>query len=237
MNELLLLGSVLLYFSGVLLAEKLFGKYGLYVWVAIASVLMNIEVVKLIDAYGMVMTLGNALLTSTLLATDILGEKYGKADARRAAFVGCFAICVGLIATQYALLFAPSASDYVHTSMQTVFAQVPRICLASFITYFVVELSNVWLYHRIWALTEKRVGRDRFLWVRNVVSTLASQLINAFMFTFIGWFGVVDMSVCLNLALSTFVLAVVLSLLDTPFLYLSRRFIKVRGEQDQAPEA
>ena len=229
MNELLLLGSVVLYFGAVLLAEKLFGKYGLYVWVGIASVLMNIEVVKIIDAYGAVMTLGNVLLTSTLLATDILGEKYGKADARRAALIGCFSICVGLIATQYALLFIPSASDYVHASMQIVFMQIPRICIASFATFLVVQLNDVWLYHRIWNWTERKAGRERYLWVRNLGSTLVSQLINAFMFTFIGWYGVVDVSVCVGLAVSTFALGIALSVLDTPFIYISRRFIAPRA--------
>ena len=51
-NELLLIGSVIFIFSMVLIAYKLFGKAGLYCASALATVLANIEVLILINAFG-----------------------------------------------------------------------------------------------------------------------------------------------------------------------------------------
>ena len=43
MNELLLAGSVLLIYGTVLAAYRIFGRHGLYVMTAAATVLANIE--------------------------------------------------------------------------------------------------------------------------------------------------------------------------------------------------
>lgn len=82
-NELLLLASLILAYGGTLIWLRLFGKSGLYGWTVIATIAANIEVLLLIDAFGMEQTLGNVLFASTFLATDILSECYGKKAAQR----------------------------------------------------------------------------------------------------------------------------------------------------------
>ena len=77
-NELLLAGSVVFIFFMALAAYKLFGKAGLYCLSAIATVLANIEVLILVDAFGMEQTLGNVLFAVTFLITEILCEGEGK---------------------------------------------------------------------------------------------------------------------------------------------------------------
>lgn len=73
-NELLLAGSLIFIFSCVLLAYRFFGKTGLYCLSAIVTVLANIEVLILVNAFGAEQTLGNVLFASTFLITDILSE-------------------------------------------------------------------------------------------------------------------------------------------------------------------
>ena len=77
-NELLILLSLVVLYGSVLLWMKLFGKQGLYGWTVIATIAANIEVLILVDAFGMEQTLGNVLFASTFLVTDILSESYGK---------------------------------------------------------------------------------------------------------------------------------------------------------------
>lgn len=226
MNEVLLLLTVLLYFSMPLVAEKAFGRYGLYAWVVIGSLWMNVEVVKVIGAFGAEMTLGNVLLSSTFLCTDILSEKYGRDASRKAALLGSFAIVASLAITQIMLAFEPSQSDFAQGAMETLFTQMPRLALASFVTYFVVQLHDVWLYHKIWAITEKRFGSGKMLWLRNCGSTIVSQFINAFLFTALAWYGVYDMSTIVSLSLATFTITAVLALADTPFIYASKRLVR-----------
>ena len=230
MNEILLALTVIVYFSAALVAEKLFGKAGLMGWVVIGSLWMNIELLKVVDAFGVQMTLGNVLLSSTFLCTDILSEKYGKRASRRAALVGAFAITASVIISQLMLAFAPGGGDFAQGSMEVLFTQMPRMCLASIATYVVAQLNDVWLYHKIWSITEKRFGKERFLWLRNCGSTLVSQAINAFMFACIAWVGVYDLPMVIELGCATFAITAVLSLLDTPFVYLSRKLVPVKED-------
>ena len=77
-NELLLILSLLITFSFVLAAFYFFKEQGLFLWTTIATIAANIEVLIIVNAFGMEMTLGNILFASTFLVTDILSELYGK---------------------------------------------------------------------------------------------------------------------------------------------------------------
>ncbi len=59
MNEILFFTAIILNFICVILSYCFFGKTGVYVWIALATVIANIEVVKCVDISGMPLTLGN----------------------------------------------------------------------------------------------------------------------------------------------------------------------------------
>ena len=88
MNELLLLGSLVVIFALVLLFFHLFGKTGLYCWTVFATITANIEVLIVVNAFGMEQTLGNILFASTFLVTDLLSEFYGKQASQKAVNIG-----------------------------------------------------------------------------------------------------------------------------------------------------
>lgn len=113
-NELLLTGSVIFIFSMTLAAYRLFGKAGLYCLSAIATVLANIEVLLLIDAFGMEQTLGNVLFAVTFLITDILSECEGKKEANRAVWIGIFSSLFFLLLSQSWLLYLPAGGGSGH---------------------------------------------------------------------------------------------------------------------------
>ena len=75
MNEILLVLSLLVIYGSVLLVYRLFGKSGLYCFTAIATITANIEVLIMVDAFGMEQTLGNILFASTFLVTDIISRR------------------------------------------------------------------------------------------------------------------------------------------------------------------
>ena len=223
-NELLLTGSVIFIFSMTLAAYRLFGKAGLYCLSAIATVLANIEVLLLIDAFGMEQTLGNVLFAVTFLITDILSECEGKKEANRAVWIGIFSSLFFLLLSQSWLLYLPAGGDQVMPSLKGVFSNTPRMLVASFTVYAISQLVDVWLYHKWWALTEKKCGdRKRFLWLRNNGSTLISQIVNTFLFTLFAFYGTYDAATLFSIFLSSYVIFIFTSLLDTPVLYLARK--------------
>ena len=75
-NELLLILSMIVTYTIVLGLFRLFRNQGLYLWTIVATISANIEVLILINAFGIEMTLGNILFASTFLVTDILSEHH-----------------------------------------------------------------------------------------------------------------------------------------------------------------
>lgn len=223
-NEMLLAGSVLFIFGMVLVSYRFFGKTGLYCMSAVATILANIEVVLLINAFGMEQTLGNVLFAATFLITDILSECEGKQAANKAVFLGVFTSLFFLLLTQSWLLYIPSENDTMMGAVSAVFSNTPRMISASLVVYAVSQLFDVWLYHKWWAFTEKRFGdRRSFLWLRNNGSTLISQIVNTLLFTLFAFWGTYDASTLCSIFLSSYVIYVFTSLLDTPAVYLARR--------------
>lgn len=229
MNELLLIISLVIIYGATLLAYRLFGKAGLFAFTAIVTIVANIEVLILIDGFGMEQTLGNVMFASTYLATDILSENEGKKDAARAVYIGVFSAAAMLVFSQYWFLFTPSANDWVMPSIKSIFSQTPRLMLASFLGYAISQRLDVWLYHKWWEMTEKKSGNSRaYLWLRNNGSTLISQIINTLIFNLIAFTGLYDTPTLISIVVSSYVIYIFTSLLDTPVVYIARR-LKERG--------
>lgn len=222
-NEILLFGSVIIIYGAILLAYRLFGKSGLYVMTVISTILANIEVLILIDGFGMQQTLGNVMFASTYLITDILSENEGKKSASKAVWIGVFTSVIILVFTQYWMLYIPASSDWVSSHIYAIFSTTPRMMAACLVGYVVSQRFDVWLYHRWWDLTTEKSGDSkRFLWLRNNGSTLISQIINTVIFTLIAFTGWYDSKTLISVMLSSYVIFIFTSLLDTPAVYIAR---------------
>lgn len=218
MNELLLFVEIIVVFSLILVAKRLFGKNGLFLWIGIASVLANIQVVKSIDIFSISATLGNVLFASNFLATDILSECYGKKEAKKGVYIGLFAVIVYLIITQISLLFTPNSIDIAQSSMQTLFSLAPRVCIASLTMFFIANLVDVHLYDK---LNKKFKGKK--LWLRNNISTIVCNCLENFGFVFLAFLGTYSINDIFMIALSTCFIEIIIALCDTPFLYIAKK--------------
>ena len=222
-NELVLLASVPVLFGGLVAFFRLFGKSGVFAWTVICTIAANIEVLILVHAFGTDTTLGNVIFASTFLATDLVSELYGREEAGKCVKIGIAANVAFIAISQSWFLYAPAADDTMSAPIRTVFANTPRVMLASLAAYVVCELHDVWAYHFLWRLTERRCGNRRaFLWVRNNGSTLVSQLVNVVAFNLMAFSGFYPSNVLLQIIVQGYATFVVTSLLDTPFLYFAR---------------
>ncbi len=222
-NELLLIGSVILIYGAVLLAYRLFGKIGMYIMTVIATILANIEVLMLVDGFGMEQTLGNVMFASTYLVTDILSENEGKKYANKSVWLGVFTSIVMLLFTQYWLLYSPAANDWAREHISAIFSITPRLLAASFLGYIISQRFDVWLYHKWWDLTAQKTGDSkRFLWLRNNGSTLVSQIVNTIIFNTVAFWGTYNFKTFISIMISSYVIYIFTSLLDTPIVYIAR---------------
>ena len=63
------------------------------------------------------------------------------------------------------------------------------------------------------------------LWLRNNGSTLTSQAVETVIFTTLAFWGVYPTNVFFSILITTYVFKAVVALLDTPFMYLSRKIV------------
>lgn len=219
MNEALFFLTIFINFSGILLAFKFFGKAGLFSWIALATVLTNIEVLKCVDMFSLSLTLGNVLYGTTFLATDILNEIYGVKEARKAVYVGLFSMILFTIISQVNLLFIPNEADFASDAMKTLFSLTPRLCLASLAAFFISNMLDTYLFDVL-----KR--KYKALYIRNNVSTMISQLIDNIIFTFLAFGGVFPLGVLSEIIFTSYIIKLIVSACDTPFIYLARKIKK-----------
>ena len=222
-NEMLGLGFAIVNMLFVLIMYKFFGRTGLFVWVGFATVLANIQVTKLIEIFGLTATLGNAIYGSIFLVTDILNEKYGKKEAKKAVWLGFISLLMMTVIMQMVLLFQPAADDFAQESLSTIFGLIPRIALGSMIAYLISQYTDVLIF----SFLRKLFPSDGAFWIRNNGSTMLSQLLDTLIFTSIAFWGVYPTDVWLSVFISTYVLKFLVSILGTPFGYIAKRMTPV----------
>ena len=217
-NEFLWIGLLLTSFFIVILAYKLFGLTGLYIWTAVSVILANIQVMKTIQIFGLVTAMGNVIYSSLFLVTDIINENHSKKDAQKAVWIGFFVLIATTLIMQISIQFIPDKSDFLSEHITAIFEFLPRIAFASLIAYLISQSHDVWFYAKL-----KKRHKTKYLWLRNNLSTITSQLIDNTIFTLIAFVFIFPWNVIGQIFLTSFILKVIVAACDTPFVYLSKK--------------
>ena len=217
-NELLFIVELIVVFGSLLLVKRFFGEYGLIAWVPIVAILANIQVCESINLFGMSATLGNVLFASSFLATDILSECYGKDTSKKAVLAGIGFMVFFLVISQITLWFSPNEFDMAHPALEGLFTLSIRTTAASLTMYAIANLADVWLFHKL-----KDLFKGKKLWLRNNVATITCNCLENFGFTFLAFFGIMEVPKILSIAITTCVIETIIALLDTPFLYIAKK--------------
>ncbi len=223
-NELWWLILLCVNFGLILAVFRIFGSIGLYVWVAVSVIAANIQVIKTVEVFGITATLGNIVYASSFLITDILSENYGKTAARRAVYYGFAALIGFTVLMQLSLAFHPARVDFAQESMEFLFGFLPRIVAASVLAYLFSQFHDVWAY----SMWKRLVPGRGFLWVRNNASTAVSQLLDSLVFATVAFVGLFEWAIFFEILITTYLLKLVVAVLDTPFVYVARRWVESR---------
>ncbi|WP_416730028.1 queuosine precursor transporter [Fictibacillus sp. JL2B1089] len=199
---------------------KWFGRTGLYAWIAAATILANLQVVKTIEMFGLVMTLGNVIYGTIYLATDLINEKYGEKEAKKAVWFGFFTLIMTTIIMQMVLVFQPHESDIFQPHLEAIFGFMPRLVIGSLAAYLISQYLDVKLFAKL----KEKFSRPDQLWIRNNGSTMVSQLIDTLIFCTIAFAGVFSWEVWIQIFFTTYVIKFVVSAASTPFIYIARSF-------------
>ena len=175
----------------------------------------------------------------TFTFTDIISEVYGRRAANLAVRVGfvtqILVLLYGLIALKLpAAPFSPVGQE----EFSKVVGAQSSIITASLIAYLASQHHDVWAFH-FW----REKTRGRWLWLRNNLSTLVSQIIDTALFITLAFnvlphaFGgqALPLSVVGSIILGQYIIKAAIALGDTPLVYLgvylTRQYIGIPSLQ------
>lgn len=167
----------------------------------------------------------------TFLATDVVGEVWGRREAAQIVRWGFAAqiLAAALLLFTQAL---PAADPAVQGAYRTLLGQNLAFAGASLAAYAASQTWDVFVFHRI---REAVLARDpvrgrRRRWIWNNASTMTSQLVDTALFVGLafgcglGWlFDPAMRPALLSLALGQYLVKLALAALDTPVFYLLTR--------------
>ena len=174
----------------------------------IASVLAS----KIIHIFGLYVPAGVLAYALTFICTDVISEVWGKERARTTVLGGFAALIAVLALVQLSLVWPKAPFWNQGEAYRTILSSTTRIIIASFAAYLVSQLHDVWAFH-FW----KKMTKNRHLWLRNNLSTAASQLIDSFLFITIAFYGIMPVW---PLIVGQWIIKFTIAALDTPVVYL-----------------
>lgn len=221
--------SLYLFITSVIIILALFrtlGLYGLYAYNIIATILANIQVLKLsqFSLSPEPVALGTITFATIFLVSDIITEHYGKQAAQRSIWLSFSSQIIVTILMILTLGHTPIPNDIAQPAMETLFLPAPRLVIASMVSFVVSLWIDIQIFNALNVYT-----RHRHLWLRTGLSTMIGALVDNVIFSTLAWVVLAPQPVTLQSLVftyifGTYVARVLIAIVSTPVLYLSYYF-------------
>lgn len=189
---------------------------------------------KLIDVFGIPMSIGILPWPIVFITTDLINEYFGEKGVKKLSL-----ITAGLIVYTFILLFlavkipATGISSVSTKQFQAVFGQSQLIIIGSIAAFLVSQLIDVTVFHFV----KKRTG-NKMIWLRSTGSTVISQLIDSFIVLGIAFYlpGIMDTKTYLISGITGYTVKLAIAILMTPMIYLGHYLIEQYLAKDARKE-
>jgi hypothetical protein len=191
----------------------------IYVVFLVLSQIFAVKIAEFNLGFTTVYTTGASLIFAvTFLITDIVNEKFGRKETQRMIWFAFITqiIMVAFIYLVSRLAPAPFWSD--QEAWNKIFGFVPRIVGASLVTFLISESFDAWIFAGF-----KKITGGRFLWMRNVFSSVPALTLDTVLFVTLAFAGT-------GLPLWPLMVGQLFAkwtvgVIDIPFMYLNRRML------------
>jgi uncharacterized integral membrane protein (TIGR00697 family) len=228
-NEVLF---ALVLFGGLSLSLGAFylGRFFVFTLMITISLYLGITEAKVIEVFGWPTTIGTALFGVLMLSTDMISERYGKKSAFEVTFYSIFAVLCFQLFLKITILTTPVADmQAISDAMDVVYTTSFRMVFAGLFVFMVSQTLDILLFFRI-----RKITGEKWLWARNKGSTIVSQAVDTYLFTFLAFYGLFDNWV--EMATINYCFKLVVAFSDTFFIYASK-FITPRDLKVPPPVA
>ena len=196
-------------------------SHALIVLICMYCLLANIFVIKQITLFGFNATASDVFTIGATFGLNMLQEYYGKKVTKETININFFILVLYVILSTIHLYYKPSPFDDTHLHFYHIFAHTPRIITASVIVYYTAQMIDYYVYSLL-----RRYWMHRFLIIRNILSTLLSQLYDTIAFSLLGLYGIVEhIEQVIVISYSIKIVAIILT---TPWILISRYLVQKR---------
>jgi queuosine precursor transporter len=159
------------------------------------------------------------------LITDIVEEVWGREVTKDFIRVGIMSMLVMILIVYISVKapvgrfagIAPDKVDSMTEAYSAFFGTSIRIAFASICAFYLAQMHDIWAFN-FW----KRKTKGKFLWLRNNLSTMGSQLLDSTVFMFVAFYHPENFPApfIIKLILPYYIFKVLFAIIDTPFAYL-----------------
>ena len=171
------------------------------------------------------LTCGVLLWPLEFIMTDLINEYYGPRAVRRISITAIMIISYAFLIYYLSIGLPPAdvwlasskqmGVENIQTAYKAIFGQNMRIILGSLVAFFVSQLVDVTVFHKI-----KKLTGSKYLWLRATGSTLVSQLVDSYIVLFIAFSGIFSWQLILAIGMMNYAYKFLMALLLTPIIYL-----------------
>lgn len=169
---------------------------------------------------------GVLVFSVTFLLTDIVNEAFGRKATHKMIFIGFIAQVAVSFFLWLGTQFSPAPSWAENSdAWNGFFGMVPRIMLASWAAFLISENLDAALF----AWLRRKTG-ERHLWLRNVLSTLPSLLVDSLIFIPLAFWGIPGVPLLVLIKGQTIAKWIV-GIVNIPFMYLNH-YVLCHGREE-----
>ncbi len=221
MNELLFMAHAVTVAISALIALRL-GKDALVGFVCLLSILSNLFISKQIALFGCNVTGGEVFAVGAIFGLNLLQEFFGRDIVRKTISINFFMLFFYLGMSQMHLWYLPNQYDTMQTHFSAILAIMPRITLASIITYLLVQCFDMFFYRGL-----KSLCSGRYLLLRTTIALVCSQLLDTILFTYLGLYGAVASP--WQIILVSIIIKLIAIASTSPFILLAKKIVSFRN--------
>jgi uncharacterized integral membrane protein (TIGR00697 family) len=202
--------------------KKIFIALALYLASLFASNTLGLKIMPM--PFGLQLSVAVFYFPVVFLMTDVIGEVYGKRIAKLFVLAG-FIATVLFILYSIISLAAPWSPNglWAHDGYNLIFAVSVRMAIASVIAFLIAEYQDVisfFFFRKFW-------GEHKF-WLRSMLASLWSQLLDSTIFMTIAFYGVYGNHTLVVVIISWWLFKVAMGFLYTPLLYVGLWLLRDR---------
>ena len=169
---------------------------------------------------------GVLVFSVTYLFTDIVNERFGRRETQRMILIALVSQVAMVFFFWLGVAFPAAPFWSLQGPWEQIFGLVPRITVASWISFLITENLDAYVYDWFRVFT-----RGKHLWTRNVFSSLPALLLDSLIFIPLAFFGTLPI---LPLIVGQTVTKWLVGLVNIPFMYLNKAVLGEHTGSDRS---